>query len=80
MSSDWYRERLKLKQERDATLWKMNINYIEQKMEETSESETELWADLQGRIENAEQMFEWISSKSYLERLNGTLGADWIHR
>jgi len=80
MDSNWYRERLKLKQERDATLWKMNINYIEQKMEETPESETELWADLQGRIENAEQMLEWISSKSYLERLNGTLGADWIHR
>ncbi len=80
MASDWYRERLKLKQERDATLWKMNINYIEQKMEEISESETELWADLQGRIEKAEQMLEWISSKSYLERLNGTLGADWIHR
>ena len=80
LASDWYIERLQIKRQRDAALWKMNRDYIERKMDEISESETELWADLQGRIENAEQMLAWVNSDSYLERLHGTLGADWIHR
>ncbi len=80
LQSDWYKERLIIKQQRDAALWKMNKNYIEQKMDETNESVTELWAELQGRMENAEQMMEWVNSESYLERLQGTLGADWIHK
>ena len=80
INSDWYRERLTIKQQRDADLWQMNKDYIEQKMDEATESVTELWADLQGRLENAEQMLEWVNSESYLDRLQGTLGADWIHR
>jgi hypothetical protein len=80
LQSDWYNERLKIKQQRDAALWQMNLDYVEQKMDEITESETSLWADLQGRIENAEQMLEWVNSDSYLQRLQGTLGADWIHR
>jgi len=74
------KERLIIKQQRDAALWQMNKNYIEQKMDETNESVTELWAELQGQMENAEQMMEWVNSDSYLERLQGTLGADWIHK
>jgi hypothetical protein len=80
LQSDWYKERLIIKQQRDAALWQMNKNYIEQKMDEINESVTDLWADLQGQMENAEQMLEWVNSDSYLERLQGTLGADWIHK
>jgi hypothetical protein len=80
MESSWYQERLQIKQARDATLWQMNRKYLEQKMDETSEEDTEKWADLQERIENANQMIEWVTSQSYHERLQGTLGADWVHR
>jgi hypothetical protein len=80
LESDWYKERLTIKQQRDAALWQMNRDYIEQKMDETNESVTDLWAELQGQLENAEQMLEWVNSDSYLQRLQGTLGADWIHR
>ncbi len=80
LKSDWYQQRLKIKQQRDAALWQMNRDYIEQKMDETNESVTDLWADLQGRMENAEEMLEWVNSDSYLQRLQGTLGADWIHK
>ena len=47
---------------------------------ELKEDETDKWADLQERIEKAENMIEWVSSQSYLDRLQGTLGADWVHR
>lgn len=80
LASDWYQQRLKIKQQRDADLWKMNRDYIEQKMDEINESVTDLWADLQGRMEKAEEMLAWVNSDSYLERLSGTLGADWIHK
>jgi hypothetical protein len=42
--------------------------------------ETEKWADLNDRIENAEHMIEWVSSQTYRDRLVGTLGADRVHR
>ncbi len=80
LQSDWYKERLKIKQQRDAALWQMNHNYIEQKMDETSEALTDLWAELEDQMENAQQMLEWVNSESYLERLQGTIGADWIHK
>lgn len=80
LHSDWYQERLRIKQQRDAALWKMNRDYLEQKIDDMTESETEKWAELQERIEKAEQMIEWVSSQNYLDRLQGTLGADWIHR
>ena len=80
LNSDWYKQRLLIKQQRDAALWEMNRDYIEQKMDEINESVTDLWGDLQGQLENAEHMLEWVNSDSYLERLQGTLGADWIHR
>jgi hypothetical protein len=80
LQSDWYQERLRIKQQRDAALWQMNRDYLEQKVDDTTESETEKWAELQERIEKAEQMIEWVRSQNYLDRLQGTLGADWIHR
>ena len=80
LQSDWYQERLKIKQQRDAALWQMKHDYVEQKMDEINESVTDLWANLQDKMEKAEQMLEWVNSDSYLQRLQGTLGADWIHR
>lgn len=80
LDSDWYKERLQNKLERDAKLWQMNKDYLEQKLDETTEDDTEKWANLQEGIENAEQMIEWVTSQSYLDRLQGTIGADWVHR
>jgi len=79
LASDWYRQRLRIKQQREAALWQRNRDYIEQKMDETNESETGLWADLQGRMERAEEMLAWVKSDTFLEQLEGTIGADWIH-
>jgi hypothetical protein len=80
LDSDWYQQRLKIKQQRDAALWQMNRDYIEQKMDATSESDTQLWAELQGRMEKAEEMLAWANSENYMDSLQGTLGADWIHQ
>jgi hypothetical protein len=80
VKSDWYQERLRIKQQRDVSLWQMKRDYVEQQMDDTTESETEKWALLHERIEKAEQMVEWMSSQAYLDQLQGTLGADWVHK
>jgi len=80
LQSDWYKERLKIKQQREVALWQRNLDYIEQKMDKANESELDLWSDLQQRMERAEEMLAWVNSDAYLEQLQGTLGADWIHR
>ncbi|UCB54321.1 MAG: hypothetical protein JSW45_10270 [Thiotrichales bacterium] len=80
LQSDWYQERLRIKQARDAALWRMNRDYVEQKMDELKEEETGQWAEMQERMEKAEQMIEWVNGQNYLDRLQGTLGADWVHK
>lgn len=80
LESDWYQERLRIKQERDGALWQMNRNYLEHKIDDIPENEIESWAKFQGRIEKADEMLEWVSSQSYLDSLKGSLGADWVHR
>lgn len=80
IKSDWYQERLQNKLQRDAKLWQMNKEYLELQLDETTEDDTDKWAKLQEGIESAEQMIEWVTSQSYLDRLQGTIGADWVHR
>ncbi len=80
LQSDWYMERLKSKQARDAALWRMNYDYLKQKIDETLANEDGKRAYLQVSIVSAEEMIATITSKKYIKRLTGTLGADWIHR
>ena len=78
--SDWYQQRLVIKQERDTALWKLSREYVEQKIDKLSENETEELAKLQARVKKADGMIDWVSSQSYLDSLQGSLGADWIHK
>ena len=80
LQSDWYQQRLRIKQERDAALWQMNRDYVAQKLAQTADDESEKRADLQRRTEKAESMIAWVSSQEYLDKLQGTLGADWVHK
>ena len=80
LQSDWYMERLKIKQKRDVSLWSMNRNYLQQKLAETLESESDKRRDLQSHLQMAERMIKAASSENYIGKLKGTLGADWVHR
>ncbi len=80
LSSDWYMERLKIKQARDAALWRMNLAYVKQKLAETPEGEDDKLDELEAWIKEAELMISTVVSDKYIDRLMGTLGADWVHR
>ncbi len=80
LQSEWYRDRLMLKQQRDVDLWRNHAAYMEKQLTKINEDEHELRQELIDRIAESEHMMGILADESYLERLRGTLGADWIHR
>jgi len=80
LQSGWYKERLAIKQSRDTQLWLQHREYLSNQRAELDEDELDRHLHLEERIVEADRMIERVSSQSYLERLHGTLGADWIHR
>jgi len=79
MQSDWYQERLKIKQQRDCLLWQQHRDYILQRISETEQADA-FHQVLTQKLSEAERMLVEVSLPSYLESLQGTLGADWVHR
>ncbi|MDX2480629.1 MAG: hypothetical protein QNK24_09865, partial [Desulfuromusa sp.] len=79
LSSDWYQQRLAIKQSRDEELWRRNHTYIQEKLVGLAEKDSEKMNDLEARLKEAERMINVVSSREYLNRLSGTLGADWLH-
>lgn len=80
LQSDWYAERLRIKQSRDIDLWCKNHAYLLSIIDNVRESDVAYRADLYARLEEAERMIKVVSGQDYLQRLQFTLGADWIHR
>jgi len=80
LQSDWYRERLALKQARDVQLWHKHRYYLVQQLAETPLRDAGLRTELEARVREVERMLQVVSSPEYLERLRGTLGADRVHR
>ncbi|MGZ5050881.1 MAG: hypothetical protein ACXWF8_04285 [Methylobacter sp.] len=80
LQSDWYQQRLQIKQQRDSTLWQQHKAYIEQQLGKTDQNDSISRAELNQKLEAAEYMLDKVNAPAYLEYLQGTLGADWVHR
>jgi len=74
LKSDWYRERLRVKQRRDVDLWKRHVAAVESYRTEASEL-----PDLELRRAAAHAGLSRVSAPAYLEELVGTIGADPFH-
>jgi hypothetical protein len=79
LQSDWYRERLEIKQQRDRLLWQQHRDYILRRIGETEQADS-FNQVLTEKLAATEAMLAEVSSPPYLEGLQGTLGADWVHR
>jgi hypothetical protein len=79
LQSDWYLERLKIKQERDCQLWQQHRDYVLKRMSEI-ESTDSLNPVFVDKLIEIDKKLAYISTPAYLESLQGTLGADWVHR
>ena len=76
VKSDWYKARLKLKQEKDVAFYKKQIAYLEDFKANKDNAILVKEMNIGERIENAKACFKHAESKEYLNDLNGTIGAD----
>jgi hypothetical protein len=72
VSSDWYKERLHTKQQRDIALWKRHIASLESIPSDSRNG-------YEQRLAGARKQLVRVSSPAYLKDLEGTLGADPFH-
>jgi phosphoenolpyruvate carboxykinase (diphosphate) len=74
LRSDWYRERLRVKQRRDVALWKGHVAAVGSYRPEAGQL-----PDLERRRAAAQEGLARVSAPAYLEELTGTIGADPFH-
>ena len=79
LASDWYKARLEVKQRRDVALWKRNVQYLRDFSSKASHKVQALAMGIPERLKSAEQELKRVSSASYIEDLQGTIGADPIN-
>jgi phosphoenolpyruvate carboxykinase (diphosphate) len=75
LASDWYRERLRAKQDVDCALWRRHVAALE-----AFAGEGGAGIDTQERLRYARRQLARVSAETYLEELVGTIGADPSHR
>ncbi len=76
LGSDWYRERLEVKQERDISLWRRHVHSLKQFLNLASHADAAEQLQINSRLESAQAKLEQVQSPEYLDGLVGTIGAD----
>jgi hypothetical protein len=74
IASDWYKERLRCKQQRDIALWKRHVQALESFSQMGALAFSEI--PLEIRLTFARDQLEHVSAPAYLDELVGTIGAD----
>ncbi|MGA3073437.1 MAG: hypothetical protein ABSG56_07080 [Bryobacteraceae bacterium] len=72
LESDWYKQRLRAKQERDIALWSRHIAALEAFVSGPGSRQF----DVRSRLEEARAQMARVSATAYLAELVGTIGAD----
>ncbi len=76
LDSEWYRQRLMVKQQREIALWKQHIKNLQKFLDLPSHADMASRMDLQGRLESARKRLQQVQTDEYLKGLIGTIGAD----
>jgi hypothetical protein len=76
LSSDWYEQRLVLKQELDIQLWHKHTDYLRHRLNICTEPEEK--TKLESLITETKDKLQWLDSADYLTSLQGTIGADGL--
>ena len=79
LASDWYKERLRTKQQRDIALWQRHVHSLEEFQVAGQEFPPQDDIDFESRSALARAQFARVSSPTYLDELVGTIGADPFH-
>jgi hypothetical protein len=76
MASDWYRQRLLVKQRRDIALWQRHVAYLTAFLARPSHADEAARLGLVARLAQAERQLGVVAAPAYLASLSGTIGAD----
>jgi phosphoenolpyruvate carboxykinase (diphosphate) len=80
LQTDWYIERLHLKQQKDVTFLKRQMQYLEDFITEPNNKLLVEKMEIQGKLKKAEEQLKYIESEVYFDNLVGTIGADPLFR
>jgi hypothetical protein len=80
LASDWYQERLAVKQQRDIALWERHTRNLSQFLARVGHRDEARRLGVPARLEQARAELERVSARDYLAALVGTIGADPVHR
>ncbi len=78
LNSDWYWQRLSIKQQREVTLWQQHIAYVTEISKNRGTETSEDALNLAERLRYAQDQLRAVSRPDYIATLVGTLGADWL--
>ena len=76
INSDWYKERLVLKQQKDLKFFSNQIEYLETFISNPSNLNIVSEMNIEERLEKVKMKFRETSSENYIESIIGTIGAD----
>ncbi len=76
LQSDWYKERLLLKQSKEAAFLQSEVQYYEDFMANAKNKSLVEEMQINQRVEKARTHLKYITSEKYLKDLVGTIGAD----
>ena len=80
LASDWYHERLVVKQHRDIALWERHVRSLSEFLGRAGHRDEAERLGIPARLDHARRELERVSALDYLSALTGTIGADPIHR
>jgi hypothetical protein len=80
LASDWYAERLTVKQRRDVELWERHVRSLTEFLASPGHRDEARRLGIPGRLEQARAELERVRSPEYVRSLVGTIGADPVHR
>jgi hypothetical protein len=78
--SDWYRERLTIRRQRDIALWERHVRSLTDFLSRAGHREEAERLGIAARLAHARAELERVGSAAYLTTLVGTIGADPVHR
>ncbi len=80
LNSDWYKERLLFRQEREVALWKKHVAYLKEFLSDSRNAVLIEELGLKDKFSRAGKHLEMLGSEEYLKSLWGTIGADPLCR
>ncbi|RXP57033.1 hypothetical protein EC396_06915 [Lutibacter sp. HS1-25] len=80
INSDWYKERLLLKQQKDISYFNNQIKYLEDFISNADNILIVAEMNLKSRLQRVKELLEEVSSEKYIDSLVGTIGADPLFR